>query len=71
MQVDFINPNSFTEHCLLIKPVTEYYFVAQGKTTIPNVDDDEEMRITDVRSNITSALVFFLVNQTKSNLYFD
>lgn len=27
----------------------DYYVVSQGKTTIPGVDDDEEMTLTDVR----------------------
>lgn len=34
--------------CLLSNNVTDYNFVAQGKTTIPNVDDAEECRLTDV-----------------------
>lgn len=34
--------------CLLNNDVSYYYFVAQGKTSIPGVDDAEEMRITDV-----------------------
>lgn len=34
----------------------DYYFVAQGKTTIPNVDDGEECTLTDVRP-ITGFLV--------------
>lgn len=27
----------------------DYYVVSQGKTTIPNVDDGEEFKDTDVR----------------------
>jgi len=27
----------------------DYHVVSQGKTTIPNVDDGEEMTLTDVR----------------------
>lgn len=27
----------------------DYYVVSQGKTTIPNVDDGEELELTDVR----------------------
>lgn len=34
--------------CLLSNNVTDYNFIAQGKTTIPNVDDAEECRLTDV-----------------------
>lgn len=37
-----------TEMCLLSNNITDYYFVSQGKTTIPSVDDGEEMLITDV-----------------------
>lgn len=39
---------SQTEMCLLSNDVTEYHFVSQGKTTIPNVDDGEELLVTDV-----------------------
>ncbi|KAL0119521.1 hypothetical protein PUN28_007766 [Cardiocondyla obscurior] len=35
------------EMCLLSNDITEYYFVSQGKTTIPNVDDGEECLLTD------------------------
>ncbi|XP_019770173.2 myosin heavy chain, muscle isoform X3 [Dendroctonus ponderosae] len=35
------------EMCLLSNNVSDYNFVAQGKTTIPNVDDNEECRLTD------------------------
>lgn len=34
--------------CLLSNNIHDYHFVSQGKTTIPNVDDGEEFRITDV-----------------------
>lgn len=37
--------------CLLSNNVNDYYFVSQGKTSIPNVDDGEEFNITDV-SNV-------------------
>uniref|UniRef100_A0A8D8U4L3 Myosin heavy chain, muscle n=1 Tax=Cacopsylla melanoneura TaxID=428564 RepID=A0A8D8U4L3_9HEMI len=33
--------------CLLIGDVSEYHFVAQGKTSIPGVDDGEEFLLTD------------------------
>lgn len=36
------------EKCLLSNNINEYNFVAQGKTSIPGVDDSEEFRITDV-----------------------
>nr|CAI5869294.1 unnamed protein product [Callosobruchus analis] len=35
------------DKCLLSNNVNDYNFVAQGKTTIPNVDDGEEFRVTD------------------------
>lgn len=38
------------EICLLSNNVNDYYFVSQGKTTIPNVDDGEECLLTDVRT---------------------
>lgn len=54
------------EKCLLSNKISDYYFVSQGKTTIPGLDDGEEMLITDVsaRSPSTkSASVFFgLIN---------
>jgi hypothetical protein len=33
---------------LLSNNINDYYFVSQGKTTIPHVDDAEELQITDV-----------------------
>jgi hypothetical protein len=37
-----------TESCLLSNDINDYYYVSQGKTTIPNVDDGEEGLLTDV-----------------------
>lgn len=34
--------------CELSNDIHDYYFVSQGKTTIPNVDDAEESLLTDV-----------------------
>lgn len=34
--------------CLLSNDIHEYHNVAQGKITIPNVDDGEELQLTDV-----------------------
>lgn len=39
---------NFIEIALLSNDIHDYYIVAQGKTTIPSVDDNEEMLITDV-----------------------
>lgn len=41
---------SYTEMCCLSDNIQDYYFVSQGKTTIPNVDDGEELQLTDVRA---------------------
>ncbi|XP_031778804.1 myosin heavy chain, muscle isoform X16 [Nasonia vitripennis] len=35
------------EKCLLSKNINDYHFVSQGKTSIPGLDDGEEMLITD------------------------
>lgn len=35
--------------CTLSNDVKDYYYVAQVKLTIPNVDDGEECMLTDVR----------------------
>ena len=40
----------YIEKLLLSNDIHDYYFVSQGKTDIPNVDDAEEMRLTDVSS---------------------
>lgn len=34
--------------CLLSNDIYDYYIVSQGKTTIPNLDDGEELVLTDV-----------------------
>lgn len=34
--------------CELKEDISYYIYVAQGKTTIPGVDDAEELRLTDV-----------------------
>ena len=39
----------FIELCMLSNNIMDYVVVAQGKTTIQNVDDGEEMTLTDVR----------------------
>lgn len=44
-------PSSFhTDMCCLTDNVHDYHFISQGKTTIPNVDDGEELQLTDVRT---------------------
>ena len=36
------------EMCTLGNDIYEYNYVSQGKITIPNVDDGEELQLTDV-----------------------
>lgn len=35
---------------MLSNDIMDYHVVSQGKTTIPGVDDGEEMQLTDVRA---------------------
>lgn len=37
------------EKCMLSNNIMDYMVVAQGKTSIPGVDDGEECELTDVR----------------------
>ncbi|XP_065164956.1 myosin heavy chain, muscle isoform X3 [Atheta coriaria] len=50
--------------CLLSNNITDYYFVAQGKTTIPSVDDGEEMQITDQAFDVLG-----FTQQEKDDIY--
>jgi myosin heavy chain 6/7 len=34
---------------MLTNNIMDYYVVSQGKTSIPGVDDGEELELTDVR----------------------
>lgn len=45
----WITPNPHLEICLLSDDIMDYHIVSQGKTTIPSVDDAEELTFTDVR----------------------
>ena len=40
--------SSPTEQCLLSNRIEDYFYVSQGKTRIPGVNDCEEMVYTDV-----------------------
>lgn len=40
------------EMCLLSNNIQDYYFVSQGKTTIPGLDDGDELLFTDVSAMI-------------------
>ena len=37
------------EICTLTDNIMDYHVVSQGKTTIPGLDDGEELQATDVR----------------------
>lgn len=38
----------YIDNCMLSNDIKDYYNVAQGKTTIPGLDDGEECTLTDV-----------------------
>ncbi|KAE9530670.1 hypothetical protein AGLY_011132 [Aphis glycines] len=48
--------------CMLSQDIHDYYYVSQGKTTIPGMDDGEEFQLTDVRAykSVLSSLLLFL-----------
>jgi myosin heavy chain 6/7 len=48
------NPQKSLEICDLSNDIMDYHIVSQGKTTIPSVDDAEELGLTDVRIFIVS-----------------
>ncbi|XP_035909621.1 myosin heavy chain, muscle isoform X42 [Anopheles stephensi] len=52
------------EICLLSNNIHDYHIVAQGKTTIPSVDDGEEMQITDEAFNVLG-----FTQEEKDNIY--
>ncbi|XP_026689214.1 myosin heavy chain, muscle-like isoform X1 [Diaphorina citri] len=52
------------EMCCLSGDITDYHFVAQGKTTIPNVDDGEEFTLTDQAFDILG-----FTKEEKENVY--
>lgn len=43
--------------CMLSENIHDYYYVSQGKTTIPGMDDGEEFQLTDVRAHKTILLI--------------
>lgn len=47
--------------CDLKQDISHYIYIAQGKTTIPGVDDAEESRLTDVCFPETCCFVLFLL----------
>lgn len=42
---------------MLSNNIMDYHIVSQGKTTIPSVDDNEEMLVTDVRQGLGASLL--------------
>lgn len=50
--------------CLLSDNIYDYHFVSQGKIDIPNVDDGEEMRLTDTAFDILG-----FTEEEKHNVY--
>ncbi|XP_049529671.1 myosin heavy chain, muscle isoform X14 [Anopheles darlingi] len=52
------------EICLLSNNINDYNIVSQGKTTIPSVDDGEEMQITDEAFNVLG-----FTQEEKDNIY--
>ncbi|XP_063973764.1 myosin heavy chain, muscle isoform X10 [Diachasmimorpha longicaudata] len=52
------------EMCLLSNDINDYYFVSQGKTTIPGVDDGEECSLTDEAFNVLG-----FTQEEKDNIY--
>jgi hypothetical protein len=38
--------------CNLSNDIYEYNYVSQGKITIPNLDDGEELQLTDVSESV-------------------
>ncbi|XP_063225503.1 myosin heavy chain, muscle isoform X28 [Bacillus rossius redtenbacheri] len=50
--------------CLLTDDPHDYYFISQGKTTIPNVDDGEECTLTDQAFDVLG-----FTQQEKDDIY--
>ncbi|XP_045477198.1 myosin heavy chain, muscle isoform X17 [Harmonia axyridis] len=52
------------EQCLLSNDVYDYFFVSQGKTSIPGVDDNEELTLTDQAFDVLG-----FTQEEKDNIY--
>ncbi|KAL6426857.1 hypothetical protein ACFW04_009267 [Cataglyphis niger] len=50
--------------CLLSNNIHDYYFVSQGKTTIPGLDDGEELLVTDQAFDVLG-----FTQEEKDNIY--
>ncbi|KAF0296961.1 Myosin heavy chain, muscle [Amphibalanus amphitrite] len=55
---------SIKKDCLLSDDIYDYHFVSQGKTTIPNVDDAEELVFTDTAFDVLN-----FSQQEKNDIY--
>ncbi|OAD59363.1 Myosin heavy chain, muscle [Eufriesea mexicana] len=53
------------EMCCLTNNINDYYFVSQGKTTIPNVDDGEECEMLLLSNNVHD---YYFVSQGKTTI---
>ncbi|XP_025262954.1 myosin heavy chain, muscle isoform X31 [Camponotus floridanus] len=52
------------EMCLLTNNIHDYHFVSQGKTTIPGLDDGEELLVTDQAFDVLG-----FTQEEKDNIY--
>jgi len=48
---------------MLSENIMDYYVVSQGKTSIPGVDDAEELTLTDVRPRTASGDGFYIASE--------
>lgn len=60
--------NHPTAKCLLSNNILDYHIVSQGKTTIPSVDDGEEMQVTDVRYRKQAFNVLLVIKASFLNI---
>ena len=56
------------EICLLSNNIRDYYFVSQGKTTIPGLDDGEELLVTDVSACFSAVGSKFVYKPSVSSI---
>ncbi|EFN74640.1 Myosin heavy chain, muscle [Camponotus floridanus] len=56
------------EMCLLTNNIHDYHFVSQGKTTIPGLDDGEELLVTDVKNCLLSENIYDYYNVSQGKI---
>ncbi|PSN34122.1 Myosin heavy chain [Blattella germanica] len=56
------------EMCNLSDDIYEYYYISQGKTSIPNVDDGEELQLTDVKICLLSDNIYDYYNVSQGKI---